>query len=73
MLRLWNFYRDEYIKQESQLCSICNNLAIGDFYDRDWQQIRLCGDCYDVLAKRSAANIVPNKRRFMIKDWFYRK
>ena len=56
MLRLWNFYRDEYIKQESPLCSICNNLVIGDFYDRDWQQIRLCRDCYDVLTKRSATN-----------------
>lgn len=52
MLRLWNFYRDEYIKQESPLCSICNNLAIGYFYDRDCQRIKLCRDCYDALTKR---------------------
>ena len=52
MLRLWNFYRDGYIKQEFPLCSICNNLAIGDFYDRDWQQIRLCRDCYKEITAR---------------------
>jgi len=67
MLRLWNFYRDEYIKQESPLCSICNNLAIGYFYDRDCQRIKLCRDCYDALTKRSAANAVANKRRFIFK------
>ena len=65
MLRLWNFYSKEYIEQDSPQCSICNDDAIGDFYDRDWQQIRLCRDCYDVLTKRSTANIIPNKRRFI--------
>lgn len=57
MLRLWNFYSGDYIKQEPPQCSICDNDAIGDFYDRDWQQIRLCRDCYDALTKRNMFDV----------------
>lgn len=55
MLRKWNLYSDDYIKQESPPCSLCNNKAIGDLYDRNWQQIKLCKECYDVLDKRLQA------------------
>lgn len=55
MLRKWNLYSESYIKQESPLCSLCNKKAIGDLYDRDWKQIKLCQECYGVLDKRVQA------------------
>jgi len=65
MLRLWNFYYGEYIKQESPQCNICNNIAIGDFYDRDWQRIKLCKECYEALVNHES-NKMGNNMRIII-------
>jgi len=45
-LKLWNLYSQEYINHESPKCSVCGDSAIGDYYDKDWKQIRLCKNCY---------------------------
>lgn len=31
----FTYYKDEYIKNSKPKCSYCNNIAIGNFYDRD--------------------------------------
>lgn len=49
-LRLWNKFSLDYLKKEKPMCSICpDGRAIGAFYDRDWQEIKLCEDCYGKL------------------------
>lgn len=45
-LGYWNFYAKSYIMEYQPECSHCDDVAIGDYYDMDWNHIKLCEICY---------------------------
>jgi hypothetical protein len=48
-LRHWNLYRKQYIDEKQTKCTKCDELAIGDGYDKDWNRVSLCEKCFDGL------------------------
>ena len=45
----FSLYRKEWIEIAKPDCTVCSEPAIGDFYNHEWEQIRLCDNRYKKL------------------------
>lgn len=62
-LNNWHFYKILHIKKEQKKCNTCDEVAIGDFYNKDWGRVCLCKDHYNMFNNADVNTLLKEVER----------